>query len=59
MEDQGRFHGQALRERVVMDQTRSLSISDQPRYVGYSCNSGHRAPLSEDEGKDLVTFLQG
>ena len=41
-----------------MDQTRSLSLSDQPRYVGYSCNSGHRAATSEDEKKDLVSFLQ-
>ena len=32
-----------------MDQTRSPSLSDQPRYVGAT---------SGDEGKDLVTFLQ-
>ena len=25
-----------------MDQTRSPSLADQPRYVGHSCNSGHR-----------------
>ena len=51
---QRRFHGQALRECVVLDQTHSPSLSDQPRYVGYSCNSGHRAATSEESSLSVT-----
>jgi len=57
--NRGGFTGKLSANAWSWNKHAHLLFVDQPRYVGYSCGSGHRITSSKDAGKDMVTFLLG